>query len=59
MERFLPRRPQAQELYRALKSNNVPVEFAIYPRQGRAISEPKLLMDLMRRHLHWFSRWLK
>ena len=51
--------PQSQELYQALKQNNVPVEFAISPRQGHVIREPKLLMDLRRRQLHWFNRWLR
>lgn len=51
--------PQAQEFFRALKKNKVPVEFIIYPRQGHSSKEPKLQIDMMRRNLDWFTRWLK
>ena len=51
--------PQAQELYRALTKNHVPVELAVYPRQGHVIREPNLLMDVMSRQLDWFNRWLR
>lgn len=50
---------QARELYRALKKNQVPVEFAIYPRQGHLILEPKLQADMLRRNLDWFMRWIQ
>ena len=51
--------PQAQEFYRALKKNHIPVEFVIYPRQGHSSREPKFQLEMMRRNLHWFLRWLK
>ena len=49
---------QAWELYRALQANDVPAEFAIYPRQGHLIMEPKLQRDMMKRNLDWFDRWV-
>jgi len=51
--------PQAQELYIMLKETGVPVEFAIYPRQGHLIMEPKLQLDMLTRNLNWFNRWVK
>jgi len=49
---------QSRELYIALKRQGVPVEFAVYPRQGHVISEPKLQADLMQRNVDWFTKWL-
>jgi len=51
--------PQGKELYLALKKNNVPVEFVIYPRQPHGIQEPKLQKDAMKRNLDWFDKWLR
>lgn len=50
--------PQAHELYRALSRRGIPVEFAIYPRQGHTVTEPRLQIDMRRRNLDWFGRWL-
>jgi dipeptidyl aminopeptidase/acylaminoacyl peptidase len=50
---------QSQELYAALKRNGVPVEFAVYPRQGHVVSEPRLQVDVFRRNVEWFGRWIK
>ncbi|HXG65928.1 MAG TPA: S9 family peptidase [Blastocatellia bacterium] len=50
---------QGQELYIALRMSNVPVEFAVYPRQGHLIMEPRLQADMLSRNLNWFNRWLK
>jgi dipeptidyl aminopeptidase/acylaminoacyl peptidase len=49
---------QAWELYRALQANDVPAQFAIYPRQGHLLMEPKLQRDALRRNLEWFRRWV-
>jgi dipeptidyl aminopeptidase/acylaminoacyl peptidase len=50
---------QGMEMYRALKSLGVPVEFVRYPRQGHPIKERHHQIDLMRRLVAWFDRWLK
>ena len=50
---------QSQELYAALKRIGVPVEFVIYPRQSHNPTEPRLQMDVLRRNVEWFNRWLK
>jgi dipeptidyl aminopeptidase/acylaminoacyl peptidase len=49
---------QGKELYNALKRQDVPVEMDIYPRQPHGPNEPRLIMDIMRRNLEWFDRWL-
>jgi dipeptidyl aminopeptidase/acylaminoacyl peptidase len=50
---------QGMEMYRALKSLDVPVEFVRYPREGHPIKERHHQIDLMRRLVAWFDRWLK
>jgi len=49
---------QGLELYNALKRRGVPVEMDIYPREGHGFQEPRAIMDLMRRNLEWFARWI-
>jgi dipeptidyl aminopeptidase/acylaminoacyl peptidase len=31
----------------------------IYPRAGHGPNEPRQILDVMRRNLDWFDRWLK
>ncbi len=50
---------QAQEFYMALKEMNVPVEFVIYPRENHGFTEPRHLMDRVRRYVWFFSKYLK
>jgi len=50
---------QGMEMYRALKSLGVPTEFVRYPREGHSIRERAHQIDVMRRVLEWFERWLK
>ena len=50
---------QAWELYRALEVNDVPREFAVYPRQGHLIIEPKQQKDMLARNLRWFTKWVR
>jgi dipeptidyl aminopeptidase/acylaminoacyl peptidase len=49
---------QAREMYTALKRNNVPMEYVVYPSPGIFIG-PKAHADLLRRNNAWFARWLK
>jgi len=30
----------------------------VYPRQGHAVAEPRLQLDVMTRNLEWFARWV-
>ena len=38
------------QFYQALHRRGVPVETYIYPRQGHALAEPRLLADALRRN---------
>jgi dipeptidyl aminopeptidase/acylaminoacyl peptidase len=47
------------EIFQALTDLGVPVEYAVYPREGHGIAEPAHQRDLMQRNFDWFERWLK
>lgn len=49
---------QGRELYNALKRQGVPVKLVIYPRQDHSIGEPRLRIDVRKRPVAWFERWL-
>lgn len=49
---------QGRELYNALRRQGVPVELVIYPRQGHAVTEPRLKIDVRERATAWLLRWM-
>ena len=49
---------QGREFHNALKRQGVPVELVVYPRQDHLFSEPRMIMDRMRRSTAWFDRWI-
>jgi dipeptidyl aminopeptidase/acylaminoacyl peptidase len=49
---------QAQEFYRALLENKVPVEFVVFPREGHGIAEPRHQLDRIRRYVAFFGKYL-
>lgn len=50
---------QSQEFYRGLKNFGIPAEMVVYPREGHPILERAHQLDLQRRALDWFDRYLK
>jgi dipeptidyl aminopeptidase/acylaminoacyl peptidase len=50
---------QGMEFHRALKTLGVPVQLVRYPREEHTIKERAHQIDLMRRVVTWFDRWLK
>lgn len=50
---------QGAEMFRALKTMGVPVEFVRYPREGHPIHERHHQIDLMRRLVDWYTKYLK
>jgi len=50
---------QGQQLYRALKRYDVPVEFVIYPRELHPVREEKHTLDLLRRVIEWYDKYVK
>lgn len=49
---------QGLQFYNVLRRRGIPVEMYIYPRQGHAINEPRLLADALQRNLDWFTHHL-
>ena len=49
---------QGMEYFRALKTLGVPVRFVRYPREKHRIEERAHQIDLMRRIIDWFNRYL-
>ncbi len=49
---------QGLELYNALKRQGVPVKMVIYPRTPHGPREPKLYLDVMKRNIEWFGKWI-
>lgn len=49
---------QGYELHTALRRAGVPVEMVVYPRAGHGPSEPKQIVEHLRRQSAWFTRWL-
>ena len=44
--------------YRALKDKRVPAELIVYPREDHAIKERSHLLDMSKRVLAWFRKYL-
>ncbi len=49
---------QSYLFYRALKDKRVPTELIVYPREDHAIKERSHLLDMSRRVLAWFQKYL-
>jgi len=50
---------QSQELYRGLKRYGVQAEFVEYPREPHGFQEPLHRVDVQKRVLAWFDKYLK
>jgi len=50
---------QSWELYRGLKRYEVPAELVLYPREPHGFQEAKHRVDMQKRVLDWFNRYLK
>ncbi|HRH59863.1 MAG TPA: prolyl oligopeptidase family serine peptidase, partial [Chitinophagaceae bacterium] len=51
--------PGAEQMYQALRSNNVPSQLVIYPGQHHGISTPSYQADRYARYIEWFGKYLK
>lgn len=49
----------SEQMYQALRSQNVPTQLVIYPGERHAISSPRFRRDRMRRYVEWYDRYLK
>ena len=50
--------PQSFEFWHALKTLGVPTELVVYPGEGHWFKEPKDRVDVLRRTLEWFQRYM-
>jgi len=50
---------QGEELYEALKAQNVPVQMVKYPRQGHGFNEPRFQRDCAYRLMNWFNEHVR
>jgi dipeptidyl aminopeptidase/acylaminoacyl peptidase len=49
---------QSVEYWHALKAMNVPSSLVIYPDEGHHVREPEHVLDIRRRTVEWFNRYL-
>ncbi|MGA1104529.1 MAG: S9 family peptidase [Pseudomonadales bacterium] len=49
----------SEQMYQALKRLNVPTQLVIYPGQHHGFTTPSYELDVMKRHLGWFERYLR
>jgi dipeptidyl aminopeptidase/acylaminoacyl peptidase len=48
----------SEQMYQALRSQNVPTQFVIYPGEHHAMAVPSYLRDRMERALGWYAKYL-
>jgi acylaminoacyl-peptidase len=51
--------PQSFEFWHALRAQNVPTELVVYAGEGHSFHDPKNQVDVMRRTLEWFGKYLR
>ena len=49
----------SEQMYMALKSNNVPTQLIIYPNERHGIRRPSFVKDRYERYLAWYEKYLK
>ncbi|HEV2117493.1 MAG TPA: prolyl oligopeptidase family serine peptidase, partial [Terriglobales bacterium] len=50
--------PQSREFWHALKTFGVPTQYVVYPGEGHFIARPEHQLDILRRTLAWFDKYL-
>ena len=50
--------PQSEEFYAGLKAVGVEVEFVKYPREGHSINEPRHRLDVLKRQMAWYRKYI-
>lgn len=49
----------AEQMYQALRSNNIPTQLVIYPGQHHGISTPSYQVDRYTRYVQWYAKYLQ
>jgi dipeptidyl aminopeptidase/acylaminoacyl peptidase len=50
--------PQSREFWHALKTFGVPTDYVVYPGEGHFIGRPEHQLDILRRTVAWFDKYL-
>ena len=50
--------PQSEEFYAGLKAVDVETLFVKYPREGHSIGEPRHQLDMLKRQLAWYNKYI-
>lgn len=50
--------PQSEEFYAGLKAVGVNTVFVKYPREGHSIGEPRHQLDMLKRQLAWYNKYV-
>lgn len=48
----------SEQMYQALRSQNVPTQLIIYPGQNHGLTKPSYLRDRLQRYLDWYANFL-
>jgi dipeptidyl aminopeptidase/acylaminoacyl peptidase len=49
----------SEQMYQALKSQDIPTELILYPNQFHGISKPSYQVDRLQRYVEWYNKYLK
>lgn len=49
----------SEQLYQALKSQNVPTQLVIYPNEYHTLEKPSFIIDRLKRYVNWLDRYVK
>ena len=49
----------SEQMYMALKSQNIPTQLILYPNQYHGVSVPSYQLDKLERYIKWFNTYLK
>lgn len=49
----------SEQMYQALRNNNVDTQLIIYPGENHGIARPSFRKDVMQRYLDWYGKYLK
>ncbi|MEZ2335631.1 prolyl oligopeptidase family serine peptidase [Mucilaginibacter sp. RCC_168] len=49
----------SEQMYQALRSQEVPTELILYPNQFHGLTKPSYLVDRLQRYVDWYNKYLK
>jgi dipeptidyl aminopeptidase/acylaminoacyl peptidase len=49
----------SEQMYEALRSQNIPTELILYPNQFHGLTKPSYQVDRLQRYVEWYDKYLK